>query len=151
MVRGAIREAILKCYAQTLPLGEQRKFALDVYDSIYDDEVGEIGESIGACRVHFDCPYSTHVSYHCEGELKRRIANIVDPCACYELHEVAPGSYDLLVVVASASDHPYMVAEACAMSAVLRIPTVVGSYDRRGAEFAGVTIDEALRLLSEGA
>lgn len=143
-----LRYALVHKRVLNMAPADQRHVGLSVYEVIYNDFAGKVGDGIGTCTVRFACPYSAHVSFHCLAELDRRKADANDPLADYVASNDGD-DWEVSVMVATSAKEPHLVADACAMSAALRIPTATGNYDRKSATFAGATAgDDIAELLA---
>ena len=141
-----LRYALVRKQVSTMERTDQRKVGLSVYDIIYNDFANKVGEGIATCTVHFTCPYATHVRFHCVEELERRKEDASDVLVDYVAKEDGD-NWEVSVMVATSEKHPHLVADACAMSAVLRIPTATGEYDRKAMTFAGAVAGDPISQL----
>lgn len=133
MLTGLINKAkysLLRASVKNMSYGDQRKIALATYETIDDAYKAQTGDNVGVCTVNFQCPYDGHVSYHCIQVLSGRKGDPSDILSDYALEKVGESDWRLTVVVATSDTNPHRAADAAAMSAVLRIPTVVGDFNR---------------------
>lgn len=134
-----LRYALVRKQVMMMNESEQRKIGLATYEAIYDAGHANTGDATGTCTVKFACPYDTHVRYHCLAELDRRKADKNDVLVDY-VTEQDGNEWTLSVMVSAQDSQAMYLADACAMSAVLRIPTVVGDFTRTAQAFRNVGI-----------
>lgn len=143
-----LRYALVHKRVSAMAPADQRKVGFSVYEIIYNDFASKVGDGIATCTVRFACPYAAHVRFHCLDELERRKGDANDVLVDYVAKENGD-DWEVSVMVATSEKHPYLVADACAMSAVLRIPTATGEYDRKAVTLAGaVSSDPISELLA---
>ena len=141
-----LRYALIHKRVSTMAPTDQRHVGLSIYDIIYKDFANKVGDGIATCTVRFACPYAAHVRFHCISELERRKADENDVLVDYVAKEDGD-DWEVSVMVATSEKNPHLVADACAMSAVLRIPTATGEYDRRAVTLAGAVASDPISEL----
>ena len=123
----------------SLPYDEQRKIGLKIYSDLYAGLAQSPGEATGGVTVLFQCDYDGHVAYHLENLLEKRCADEADCTVAWALERadadgdghIGPGEYELTVVSRGEDEMTAaLAAEASAMSAILKIPTVYGELKR---------------------
>lgn len=118
-----------------MPEKEQRKLGEGLYSSIYESLSKSLGTSMGAASIEFQCDYDGHVAFHLARLLDERAADPEDATKTWALEHAdvdgdgvaSPNEYLLTVVACgSTAEQAALAADASAMSAVLKIPTVYG-------------------------
>lgn len=125
-----VRYSIYRRSIQHLPYREQLKVARETYDIVDEAYKGKVGDNIGVCTVDFQCPYEGHVAYHCNRALGARKNDASDILTDYVIEKTGDNDWRLTVVVATCESDSHVAADAVAMSSVLRIPTVLGDFNR---------------------
>ena len=125
-----IRYSIYCMYVKSLSHEQQLKVAVEAYGVVNETYKNEVGENTGVCTVSFQCPYDGHVAYHCNRILKARKDDETDILTDYAIEKVGDGDWRLTVVVGTCNEDAHVAADAVAMTAILRIPTVVGDFNR---------------------
>lgn len=113
-----------------LPLSEQMRHGRLAYSIVWSAYHDKVGDRPGSCIVHFTCPSRDLVRSHLEDELKVLVDDDKSPISSFTLVPQEDG-YTLLVSVSTSDAYPEVVADAAAMSSVLRVPHVGGDFHRR--------------------
>lgn len=125
-----VKYALYRKHIEKLPYDEQLKVASEMYDFVNAIYLSKTGDNMGVCTVDFQCPYEGHVAYHCNRVLAARKSDENDILVDYIIEKQDGDNWRLTVIVSTSDENPHIAADAVAMSAVLRIPTVLGNFTR---------------------
>lgn len=112
-----------------LPPSEQLCYGRRAYSIAWSAYHDKVGDRHGSCVVRFTCASRDLVKSHLEDELKALVNDDKSPISSFKL-TVQENNYTLLVSVSTSDTYPKAVADAAAMSHVLRIPHVGGDFKR---------------------
>lgn len=117
---------------QKLPASQQQMFGQKMYDEAYAVmKTHPLDKSYGVCSVIFECAYPGHVDYYVKNVFQSRIKDESDPMRYGTVTEMDNNSWIATAVVESNGvENAAVAADACVMSAVLKMKTASGDFHR---------------------